>query len=66
MLVVHVVEDADVAALVTALPEPTRPQNRHVERFALQRSGNVACLAAWDDDHPIGYVFARCPAAMEA
>jgi GNAT superfamily N-acetyltransferase len=61
MILVRVLEEADVAKLVAAFPEPTRPVNRHIERFALQQSGDITCLAAWDADRPIGYVFARWP-----
>lgn len=60
-LVVRTVVEADLAALVAAFPEPTRPQNRHLERFALQQAGDVTCLTAWDGQRPIGYVFVRWP-----
>ena len=61
MFTVRVVEERDVPVLVAAFPDPTRPVNRHVERFAWRQSGDVTCLAAWDGERPIGYIFARWP-----
>lgn len=61
MIHVRVVKAAEVTRLVAAFPDPMRPANRHVERFALQQTGDVTCLAAWDGDQPVGYVFVRWP-----
>src|SRR5688500_14357982 len=58
---VRVLEEADVPVLVATFPEPRRPINRHVERFARHQAGDVTCLVAWDGERPIGYVFARWP-----
>ena len=61
MVTVRVLEESDLSVLIATYPEPRRPFNRHVERFALQRTGDVTCLIAWDGDCPVGYVFARWP-----
>ena len=56
MIVVRVVEEHDLPLLVSRFPEGA-PVNRHVERFEGQQAGDVTCLAAWDGNAPIGYVF---------
>src|SRR5262245_34866353 len=61
MVTVRVVDEADVATLVAAYPEPRSPQNRHTKRFAWQQTGDVTCLAAWDGERPIGWIFIRWP-----
>src|SRR5205807_329006 len=52
----------ELDTLAATFPEKGgRPSNRHVERFAWQERGDVACLVAWDTEVPIGYVFLRWP-----
>ena len=61
MVSVRVLTAADLPVLTAAFPEPRSPVNRHVARFALQESGDVTCLVAWNEDSPVGWVFARWP-----
>ena len=59
---VRIVEDTDIPILVETFPENVgAPANRHVERFARQRQGEVTCLVAWDDGCPVGYVHVGWP-----
>jgi GNAT superfamily N-acetyltransferase len=63
---VRVVAEAEVAVLVATFPEDgAAPFNRHVERFARQQRGEITCLAAWDAQTPIGYVFLRWPGSPD-
>lgn len=61
MIAVRMVDANDLAVIVEAYPEPRSPQNRHVARFALQQTDDVTCLATWDGDRPIGWIFIRWP-----
>jgi GNAT superfamily N-acetyltransferase len=59
---VRVVEESDLAILVSTFPETgAAPVNRHLEQFRLQQEGAVTCLVAWDGAAPVGYVFVRWP-----
>jgi GNAT superfamily N-acetyltransferase len=59
---VRIVEDTDLAIIVSAFPETgAAPVNRHLARFRLQQEGAVTCLVAWDGATPVGYVFVRWP-----
>ena len=61
MVTVRVLTAAELPLVTAAFPEPRSPVNRHAERFALQESGDVTCLVAWDEERPVGWVFARWP-----
>jgi GNAT superfamily N-acetyltransferase len=59
---VRIVDESDVPVLIATFPESGAPPiNRHLERFRWQQTGDVTCLAAWDDATPIGYLFVRWP-----
>ena len=59
---VRIVEDTDLAILISTFPETgAAPVNRHLARFQWQQEGAVTCLAAWDGATPVGYVFVRWP-----
>ena len=62
MVSVRVLTAAELPVLTAAFPEPRSPTNRHIERFARQQSGDLTSLVAWDEDRPVGWVFARWPA----
>jgi GNAT superfamily N-acetyltransferase len=67
MLSVRVVVESEVDTLAAVFPEKgLTPINRHVERFARHRRGEITCLAAWEDVVPIGYVFLRWPGSSDA
>jgi GNAT superfamily N-acetyltransferase len=62
-----VVAETDVAVLAATFPgDRAAPFNRHVERFARQERGEITCLAAWDGQTPVGYVFLRWPGSPDA
>jgi ribosomal protein S18 acetylase RimI-like enzyme len=62
MVSVRVVVESEVPVLAATFPEDgAAPVNRHVERFAQQKRGEITCLTAWDAQTPIGYVFLRWP-----
>ena len=59
---VRIVEDTDLATIISTFPEKgAAPVNRHLARFRLQQAGAVTCLAAWDGATPVGHVFVRWP-----
>ena len=59
---VRIVEDTDLAIIISTFPERgAAPVNRHLAQFRLQQEGAVTCLVAWDGATPVGYVFVRWP-----
>lgn len=67
MLSVRVVSESEVPLLAATFPEDgAAPVNRHLERFGRQQRGEITCLAAWQDEKPIGYVFVRWPGSSDA
>jgi hypothetical protein len=67
MLSVRVIVESEVDTLAAVFPEKgLTPINRHVDRFARQRRGEITCLAAWEDGVPVGYVFLRWPGSSDA